>query len=97
MYVGKGQASNEAAILSNTYGSQRYSQFLRRLGTLLSLNRCHPRDMYIGGLDHENGTDGQYTYAWHDEVVQSKYCLHWPPMQYCSVFTFTYVMSKAIP
>ncbi|KAF6037720.1 TSC2 [Bugula neritina] len=70
VYVGKGQASNEAAILSNTYGSQRYSQFLKKLGTLISLDKCDPRDMYVGGLDHEQGADGKYTYIWHDEVVQ---------------------------
>ena len=28
--------------------------------------------MYIGGLDHQDGIDGKYTYAWHDEVVQSE-------------------------
>ena len=77
MYVGKGQASDELAILSNTYGSKRYSQFLKGLGTLLSLSNCDPRDMHIGGLDHEEGQDGKYTYVWHDEVVQSKFEYLW--------------------
>ncbi|XP_067929120.1 tuberin-like isoform X2 [Watersipora subatra] len=70
VYVGKGQANDERAILRNSYGSQRYSQFLKRLGTLLTLKYCDPKDMYIGGLDHQEGIDGKYTYAWHDEVVQ---------------------------
>lgn len=72
MYVGKGQANNEAAILSNTYGSERYSHFLKRLGTLVGLKNCDPMDMFIGGLDHESEEDGKYTYIWHDEVVQSE-------------------------
>lgn len=29
--------------------------------------------MHIGGLDHEEGQDGKYTYIWHDEVIQSKF------------------------
>ena len=73
VYVGKGQCNDEAAILGNTYGSQRYSNFLKKLGTLLNLKVCEPKEMYIGGLDHgPEQADGKYTYAWHDEVVQSK-------------------------
>lgn len=72
MFVGEGQTSNESAILSNTYGSKRYSQFLKHLGNLISLTNCDPRDTFIGGLDHEEEEDGKYTYTWHDEVVQSK-------------------------
>ena len=33
--------------------------------------------MHIGGLDHEEGQDGKYTYVWHDEVVQSKFEYLW--------------------
>lgn len=72
VYVGEGQATNEVAILSNTYGSKRYSRFLKSLGNLISLNNCDPHDTFIGGLDSEDGEDGKYTYLWQDEVVQSK-------------------------
>ena len=61
VYVGPGQSS-ESEILANTFGSSRYTEFLRGLGQLLRLQDV-PQDMvYLGGLDC-SGTDGQFTYC----------------------------------
>ncbi len=68
VYVDKAQTT-ELQILSNTFGSTRYLDFLRGLGALLSL-RDLPRDMvYLGGLDR-SGTDGEYAYCYYDDITQ---------------------------
>lgn len=68
VYVGPGQSS-ESEILANTFGSSRYTEFLRGLGQLLRLQDV-PQDMvYLGGLDC-SGTDGQFTYCYHDDITQ---------------------------
>lgn len=68
VYVGRGQQS-ESEILANTFGSSRYIEFLRGLGSLLRLQDV-PQDMvYLGGLDCA-GTDGQFTYCYHDDITQ---------------------------
>ena len=69
--MGPGQHDNEAAILSNVYGSSRYMQFLAGLGTLVRLRDCPPAEIYTGGLDR-NGADGEFAYSWHDDICQGK-------------------------
>ena len=69
--MGPGQHDNEAAILSNVYGSSRYMQFLAGLGTLVRLRDCPPAEIYTGGLDR-NGADGEFAYSWQDDICQGK-------------------------
>ncbi|XP_058013384.1 tuberin isoform X8 [Ahaetulla prasina] len=70
LYVGEGQSSNELAILSNEHGSYRYTEFLTGLGKLIELKDCQPDKVYLGGLD-VCGEDGQFTYCWHDDIMQA--------------------------
>lgn len=65
------QVNNEASILSNEYGSNRYTQFLTGLGKLIYLKDCEPDQIYLGGLDHY-GDDGEFTYCWHDDIMQGE-------------------------
>ena len=68
VYVGPGQTT-ESEILSNTFGSSRYLEFLRGLGSLLRLQDV-PQDMvYLGGLD-QSGIDGKFAYCYHDDITQ---------------------------
>ena len=68
VYVSKGQTT-ELQILSNTYGSSRYLDFLSGLGPLLCL-RDVPADMiYLGGLD-QMGTDGEFAHCYYDDITQ---------------------------
>ncbi|KAL4240095.1 Tuberous sclerosis 2-like protein [Mactra antiquata] len=69
IYVGSGQTKDEKAILSNTYGSDRYVRFIQSLGRLIRLKDCNPRRVYLGGLETK-GTDGEFTYGWQDESTQ---------------------------
>ena len=73
--MGPGQHDNEAAILSNVYGSSRYMQFLAGLGTLVRLRDCPPAEIYTGGLDR-NGADGEFAYSWQDDICQGKTNCH---------------------
>ncbi|NXN14890.1 TSC2 protein, partial [Indicator maculatus] len=70
LYVGEGQSTNEIAILSNEHGSYRYTEFLTGLGKLIELKDCQPDKIYLGGLD-VCGEDGQFTYCWHDDIMQA--------------------------
>ncbi|KAA0721866.1 Tuberin Tuberous sclerosis 2 protein -like protein [Triplophysa tibetana] len=70
VFVGAGQASNEVSILSNEYGSNRYAQFLTGLGKLIHLKDCDPDQIFLGGLD-QYGDDGEFTYCWHDDIMQA--------------------------
>ncbi|XP_048871458.1 tuberin isoform X1 [Brienomyrus brachyistius] len=70
VFVGAGQVNNEASILSNEYGSNRYTQFLTGLGRLIHLKDCDPDQIYLGGLD-QYGDDGEFTYCWHDDIMQA--------------------------
>ncbi|XP_043096895.1 tuberin isoform X3 [Puntigrus tetrazona] len=70
VFVGVGQASNEVSILSNEYGSNRYAQFLTGLGKLIHLKDCDPDQIFLGGLD-QYGDDGEFTYCWHDDIMQA--------------------------
>ncbi|KAM8961640.1 tuberin isoform 2-T2 [Pelodytes ibericus] len=70
LYVGEGQIGNETAILSNQHGSFRYTQFLTGLGKLIDLTDTQPDKIFLGGLDGYGGEDGQFTYCWHDDIMQ---------------------------
>ncbi|XP_077936423.1 tuberin isoform X5 [Gasterosteus aculeatus] len=70
VFVGVGQVSNEVAILSNEYGSNRYAAFLTGLGKLIHLKDCDPDQIFLGGLD-QYGDDGEFTYCWHDDIMQA--------------------------
>lgn len=69
------QSNSELAILSNEHGSYRYTEFLTGLGRLIELKDCQPDKVYLGGLD-VCGEDGQFTYCWHDDIMQGT---AWPP------------------
>ncbi|XP_018417160.1 PREDICTED: tuberin isoform X2 [Nanorana parkeri] len=69
LYVGEGQVGIERAILSNEHGSYRYTQFLTGLGKLIELKDTQPDKIFLGGLDG-CGDDGQFTYCWHDDIMQ---------------------------
>ncbi|XP_031419847.1 tuberin-like [Clupea harengus] len=70
VFVGAGQVNNEVAILSNEYGSNRYAHFLTGLGKLIHLKDCDPDQIFLGGLD-QYGDDGEFTYCWHDDIMQA--------------------------
>uniref|UniRef100_A0A8D0L905 Tuberin n=1 Tax=Sphenodon punctatus TaxID=8508 RepID=A0A8D0L905_SPHPU len=70
LYVGEGQNNSEIAVLSNEHGSYRYTEFLTGLGKLIELKDCQPDKIYLGGLD-VCGEDGQFTYCWHDDIMQA--------------------------
>nr|XP_057925412.1 tuberin isoform X1 [Doryrhamphus excisus] len=70
IFVGAGQVNNEVAILSNEYGSNRYACFLTGLGKLIHLKDCDPDQIFLGGLD-QYGDDGEFTYCWHDDIMQA--------------------------
>nr|XP_035939161.1 tuberin isoform X4 [Halichoerus grypus] len=64
------ESDSELAILSNEHGSYRYTEFLTGLGKLIELKDCQPDKVYLGGLD-VCGEDGQFTYCWHDDIMQA--------------------------
>ncbi|KAM9314058.1 tuberin isoform 2-T2 [Pholidichthys leucotaenia] len=70
VFVGAAQVNNEVAILSNEYGSNRYAAFLTGLGKLIHLKDCDPDQIFLGGLD-QYGDDGEFTYCWHDDIMQA--------------------------
>ncbi|XP_040212417.1 tuberin isoform X3 [Rana temporaria] len=69
LYVGEGQIGDEKSILSNEHGSYRYTQFLTGLGKLIDLKETQPDKIFLGGLGWR-GEDGQFTYCWHDDIMQ---------------------------
>lgn len=74
--------TNEADILANTCGSSGFQEFLSGLGNIIRLTECVPDLTYLGGLDR-GGSDGEFTYIYHDDITQGKYYLilftHPPP------------------
>jgi tuberous sclerosis protein 2 len=68
LYVGPGQ-TNEEVILANAHGSPSYTRFLANLGRLINLHGQN--DVYTGEL--EPGLDGDYAYAWWDDIGQIVY------------------------
>jgi hypothetical protein len=67
LYVGPGQ-TNELEILSNIDGSPLYIDFLSGLGRLIKLKG--QVDVFVGGLNRSNDQDGEYAYAWWDDLTQ---------------------------
>lgn len=87
LYVGQGQASNEIEILANQHGSLRYTEFLKRLGTLVRLKDVD-ENIFLGGLDR-NGENGEFTYIWQDDVTQvckSTHCTNQINLIYSMIF-----------
>lgn len=65
LYIGPNQKT-EAEILGNAIGSPAYHKFLDGIGQLVRLNSSS--SAYVGGLDRENGTDGEFAYVWSDHL-----------------------------
>ncbi|EIW72738.1 hypothetical protein TREMEDRAFT_36907 [Tremella mesenterica DSM 1558] len=70
IYVAPGQIA-EDEILSNIDGSPLYLDFLQGLGRILRLKG--QVDVSVGGLDTEDDSDGEYAYAWWDDLTQTVY------------------------
>ena len=68
LYVGEGQHL-ESQFLSNSFGSPSYSLFLRGLGSFVRLKGCS-EDIYTGGLDKKDESDGEYAVLWRDSITQ---------------------------
>jgi len=68
MYVALGQ-THEREILGNNHGSPAYTRFLEGIGRLINLRG--QMDVYVGGLDPDE--DGEYAYAWWDDIGQILY------------------------
>ncbi|KNC85269.1 hypothetical protein SARC_02528 [Sphaeroforma arctica JP610] len=66
VYVAEGNTSGDD-ILRNDHGSVRYMKFLQQLGTLIRLENS---ELYTGGLDREEGADGEFTYHWQDDITE---------------------------
>ena len=70
--------TTEADILANTSGSSGFQEFLAGLGQLRRLANCLPDSTYLGGLDR-GGSDGEFTYIYHDDITQGNPSLP-PPL-----------------
>ncbi|WVR05694.1 hypothetical protein IAU60_002718 [Kwoniella sp. DSM 27419] len=68
IYVARGQ-TNETEILGNRDGSSLYLDFLAGLGRLIKLKG--QVDVHVGGLDRGHDADGEYAYAWWDDLQQT--------------------------
>lgn len=68
LYVGRGQCNNETEILKNRYGSLRYTDFIRNLGTLIALKDAKANNLFVNM--EANGRDGKFTYIWQDDIVR---------------------------
>lgn len=66
VYVGEDQTT-EAAILPNVMGSDDYTTFLHRLG---SLTRLKGATLNTQGLDREFDSDGEFTICWRDRTSE---------------------------
>jgi len=67
LYVGPGQLT-ESEILGNIDGSPLYLDFLSGVGRLIRLRG--QVDVFVGGLDRTSDADGEYAYAWWDDLSQ---------------------------
>ncbi|KIJ30192.1 hypothetical protein M422DRAFT_187467 [Sphaerobolus stellatus SS14] len=68
LYVAPGQSA-EQDILSNRHGSPAYTRFLGSIARLIRIR--DQRDVYTGDMIPE--LDGEYAYAWWDDIVQVVY------------------------
>ena len=75
LYAAPGQYT-ENEILGNIDGSPLYLDFLSGLGRLIKLKG--QVDVFVGGLNRENDSDGEYAYAWWDDFDQVVF--HTPTM-----------------
>ena len=64
------QETDETSILSNSFGSVRYTDFLAGLGHLLRLEDIDRNMVYVGGLQSQD--DGEFAYTWHEEFMQGR-------------------------
>lgn len=71
LYVGPGQQDDEVAILKNEYGSIRYAEFVRELGTLVELESDPDPGLFLN-LE-KGGEDGLYTYVWSDDIMRVQF------------------------
>ena len=69
VYVGAGQTDDKNKILSNRFGSTRYIEFLKGMGTFIKLEDVDLLTNYVGGLDTK-GNDGKYALSWQDTLTQ---------------------------
>lgn len=69
IYVGKSQSKDRQQILSNEYGSERYMNFVKRVGTLVRLDEIDSQKVFIGGLS-QDGTDGDFACIHHENLTQ---------------------------
>lgn len=69
VYIGKNQANDEKAILSNANGSLRYRNFINGLGNLIGLKDLDTDRYYSGGLEND-GSAGEFTLTWFDGIIQ---------------------------
>ncbi|KAH9993036.1 hypothetical protein BJV77DRAFT_1060291 [Russula vinacea] len=67
MYVAPGQ-TDEREILANSHGSPAYTRFSKDRSSHLFARQV---DVYAGGLDPDE--DGEYAYAWWDDIGQILY------------------------
>ncbi|CAL1542795.1 unnamed protein product [Lymnaea stagnalis] len=67
LYMGKGQASDEKTLLSNEFGSPRYTKFIMALGDMISIEEAEREKVYLGGL---TPSDGKFAVAWQDESLR---------------------------
>jgi len=72
LYVGQGQEHSERDILGNRYGSARYSDFLKGLGSLIDLSEVNTNKVFLGGLSYKDG-DGEFAYIWQEDAMQVVY------------------------
>ncbi|WVN85619.1 uncharacterized protein L203_100768 [Cryptococcus depauperatus CBS 7841] len=68
LYIGPDQ-TDEQEILGNIDGSSTYLEFLSGLGRLIRLKG--QVDVFTGGLNRSDDSDGEYSYAWWDDLTQT--------------------------
>lgn len=73
VYVGRDQSKDRQQILSNQYGSERYMNFVKRIGTLVRLEEIDSQKIFIGGLS-QDGTDGDFACIHQENLTQV--CFH---------------------
>lgn len=67
LYVGPGQCNNQVEILKNRFGSMRFAEFLKNIGTLVPIDEAKENNIFID-LVYE--TDGHFAYIWQNDIVQ---------------------------
>lgn len=69
VYVDKHQINDRHQILANESGSERYMQFVKRVGTLIRLDKIDSKKVFIGGLATD-GADGDFACIYHENLTQ---------------------------